>query len=152
MTVEVVGEIVASGTLAKTYAALTDPHWLMVAVPGIRECVPISNSRDDLACRMVWEVGMSMVRVRFAGIVGWTLTHPPEQLALTVSGAGSFGAIDLAIEVTLSPANQGTLISYRGQGEGPESTPSWKSKAWEPVAHFMVQRLVEALAEGGEHR
>ena len=146
---EIQGEVVAQGNVENTYRALTDPEWLAVTMPGVRECERLDEAPGIVAARIVWELGLSMMRVRFTGRVGWTLEAPPHQLGLAIAGSGTFGELDLTLAVTLSAEGTSTRIFYRGHGEGPEeSTSTWKTKALEPVAHLMVQKLVEALAEG----
>ncbi len=146
---EVAGEVVAKASPEQTYLALTDPEWLQASLPGIRLCEAMDSPEpDDLACRIVWEIGLSMVRMKFSGRVGWKRIDPPRQLELSVAGSGSFGEIDIQIAVTLRAEAGSTRIVYQGHGEGPEPNPTWKSKALDPVAHLMVQKLVEALADG----
>lgn len=149
---EVAGEVVAKASPENTYLALTDPDWLQASVPGIRLCEAIDRpAPDDLACRIVWEIGLSMARIKFSGRVGWKKVDPPRQLGLSVAGSGSFGELDLYIAVTLRAEAGSTRIVYQGHGEGPEPNPTWKSKALDPVAHLMVQKLVESLADAA-HR
>lgn len=148
MAVDVAGEVLAPAGVEETYQALTNPEWLAASVPGIRECERIEVPSNDLACRIVWELGLSMMRVRFAGQVGWITDAPPDRLTMTIAGAGTFGELDLTVHVSLNATGPATRIIYQGQGEGPDQSPTWKSKALEPIAHLMIQKLVEALAKG----
>lgn len=146
---EVTGEVVAKASPENTYLALTDPEWLQASVLGIRQCETLNSPEpDDLACRIVWEIGLSMVRMKFTGRVGWKKIDPPRHLGLSVVGSGSFGDLDLHIAVTLWAEAGSTRIVYQGHGEVPEPNPTWKTKVLDPVAHLMVKRLVESLADG----
>lgn len=150
---DVAGEVVAQQGILETFEALTDPTWLASSVPGIRECEDVSDGTGDIRCRIVWELGIGVVRARFVGTVTWIKLSVPDRLALQVSGGGSLGDLDLHVEILLSREGEAvTHIHYQGTGEGPEPAPGWKSKALEPVAHFMIQKLVESLAASGGKR
>ena len=146
---EVSGEITVVRPVEETYRALIDPQWVAQAVPGIRQvtAVPTTDPRS-VACELQWELGTAMMRVQFSGVVTWRQDEPPRRLELAIRGTGSTGPLDLTLQVILQAQATTTVIRYRGQGEGPEAS-HWKSKVMEPVARFMVQKLVESLARNG---
>ncbi len=146
---EVSGEITVPRPIDETYRALVDPQWLAQTMPGVRQVAVLpAPGPGCVACEVQWEFGTAMAHVRFVGVVTWRQDEPPRRLELAIRGTGSTGPLDLTIRVVLQDQTTATVIRYHGQGEGPEA-PAWKNKVMEPVARFMVQKLVESLVGGG---
>lgn len=100
-------EIAASP--AEVYAALLSPEVLLVCVPGAQE---VTGSVDEgFEAKVTQKVGP--VKATFKGQV--TLSDLIEGEKLTITGEGKGGAAGFAkggAEVTLTPSETGTLLSY----------------------------------------
>ncbi|MEC7761846.1 MAG: carbon monoxide dehydrogenase subunit G [Pseudomonadota bacterium] len=102
-------EIFIEAPVEQVYAALSDPDVLRHCIPGCEELTKRSDT--DLEARVALKVGP--VSARFSGEVALDFVAPPTRLSLT--GKGNGGAAGFAsgrAEVTLTPSEGGTLLSY----------------------------------------
>ena len=95
--------------MASVWAAILDPDVLKACVPG---CESITGTvGDGFEAVVVQKVGP--VKARFSGVV--TFSDLVEHQSLRISGEGKGGAAGFAkggANVTLTPSDAGTLLSY----------------------------------------
>ncbi|MEM8630322.1 MAG: carbon monoxide dehydrogenase subunit G [Pseudomonadota bacterium] len=96
------------------YAALNDPEVLKQCIPGCEELEKVSDT--ELTAKVVLKVGP--VKAKFGGHVTLDQSGAPDSFSL--SGEGSGGAAGFAkggADVTLTPNDEGTLLSYTAKAD-----------------------------------
>jgi carbon monoxide dehydrogenase subunit G len=91
------------------WSALTDPAVLVAAIPGCERLEPIGTDRY----RFTISAGFASIQGTYAGEVTLSQQREPTSFVLTARGAGVPGTVTTSIQVTLSPAPDGTTeLSY----------------------------------------
>lgn len=140
---------------AIVYAALLDPEMLKACVPGAQELT--GNPQDGYTATVVQKIGP--VKATFKGQV--MMSDLVENQSLTISGEGKGGAAGFAkggAEVTLSPTETGTLLTYEVDAKVGGKIAQLGSRLIDGFAKKMadqfftnLQTQIEGPAEGDPH-
>jgi uncharacterized protein len=92
----------------QVWAALLDPAVLAATIPGCERLTPTGSG----ACQLTATAGVASLQGTYAGQVTLSQRHEPASFALTVRGAGGPGTVTATVAVRLTPAHDGTELSY----------------------------------------
>ncbi len=105
---KVVGEAAVRTPAEAIWAALTDPQILTRAIPG---CERLAVRGSGVAEFMV-TMTLPALSGTFAGQVSVAAQDPPNLLTLSTSGSGEQGTFSAEVTIRITPADDGSLISY----------------------------------------
>ena len=142
-------EVQIAAPLDVVYAALNDPEVLKECIPG---CEELEQSSDtELSAKVVLKIGP--VKARFGGNVTLDKSGAPDSFSLT--GEGSGGAAGFAkggADVTLTPNDEGTLLSYEAKADVGGKLAQLGSRLIQGTAKKLAAKFFDSFRETVEAR
>ncbi len=140
-------KISGSQTLAappeKVYAMMQDPEVLTRAIPG---CESLEKIGPD-EYRMKMKMALASFSGAFEGKVRITEQAPPASFRLTVEGSGKLGFMKGGGLLKLTPAPEGTEVSYEGDAQVGGTIAAVGQRLIDGTAKMMIKRFFDKLSE-----
>jgi carbon monoxide dehydrogenase subunit G len=141
-------KIGGSSTLAvpldRAYEMMQDPEVLAKAMPG---CESLERIGPD-EYRMKMKLAMASISGAFEGKVRITDQQPPTSFKLVVEGTGKIGFMKGEGLLKLSPAGEGTDVSYEGDVQVGGTIAAVGQRLIDVTAKMMIKRFFDKLAAG----
>jgi carbon monoxide dehydrogenase subunit G len=102
------GSAVLSAAPEQVWAVITDPAVLARTIPG---CESLQQVGED-SYTMVVSAGVGAVRGKYSGEVRLSDLSFPKSYVMHASGSGGPGSVRATVQITLSPAGEGTELTY----------------------------------------
>ena len=138
-------KISGSHTLAappdRAYAMLLDPAVLAQAIPG---CESLEKVGDD-EYRMKMKMALAAVSGAFEGKVRITDKNPPSSFRMEVDGAGKIGFVKGGGVLTLTPAAEGTAVTFEGDVQVGGTIAAVGQRLIDTTAKMMIKKFFERL-------
>ena len=138
-------KISGSHTLAappdRAYAMLLDPAVLAQAIPG---CESLEKIGDD-EYRMKMKMALAAVSGAFEGKVRITDKNPPSSFRMEVDGAGKIGFVKGGGVLTLTPAGEGTAVTFDGDVQVGGTIAAVGQRLIDTTAKMMIKKFFERL-------
>jgi carbon monoxide dehydrogenase subunit G len=135
-----------SSTLAvppeRAYEMMQDPEVLARAMPG---CESLESIGPD-EYRMKMKLAMASISGAFDGKVRITDKQPPTGFKLIVEGTGKIGFMKGEGLLKLSPAGEGTEITYEGDVQVGGTIAAVGQRLIDVTAKMMIKRFFDKLA------
>jgi carbon monoxide dehydrogenase subunit G len=141
MKLDIGGEERFEVTIDALWRALNDPAVLQKCIPGCKEMIPDGEDKFKLVLNLkVASVGGS-----FEGAIALTDKQPPAHCKITVSGSGTLGHGNGEATFSLAPAENGTAMSYAGEGEIGGLVAGVGQRILKGVAKHLIKQFFTAL-------
>jgi carbon monoxide dehydrogenase subunit G len=141
MKLDIGGEETFAVGIEALWPALNDPEVLKKCIPGCKDMVPQGEDRFKLILNLkVASVGGS-----FEGEIALEDKQPPAQCKITISGSGSLGHGNGAATFLLSSREDGTSMTYGGEGEIGGLVASVGQRILKGVAKHLIKQFFTAL-------
>lgn len=95
----------------RVWDLLTNPRNLEKALPGCEKLEEMEPGKFDVFLK----IGIAAVKGSYKGKFEISDPEPPHRTRLIGEGKGLLGFVKGEARIELSPQNQGTVISYRGE-------------------------------------
>jgi uncharacterized protein len=102
------GSAVLSAAPEQVWAVITDPAVLARTIPG---CESLQQVGED-SYTMVVSAGVGAVRGKYSGEVRLSDLSFPKSYVMHASGSGGPGSVRATVQIGLSPAGEGTELTY----------------------------------------
>jgi carbon monoxide dehydrogenase subunit G len=102
------GSAVLSAAPEQVWAVITDPAVLARTIPG---CESLQQVGED-SYTMVVSAGVGAIRGKYAGEVRLSDLSFPSSYVMHASGSGGPGSVRATVQITLTPAGDGTELTY----------------------------------------
>jgi uncharacterized protein len=102
------GSAVLSAAPEQVWAVITDPAVLARTIPG---CESLQQVGED-SYTMVVSAGVGAVRGKYSGEVRLSDLSFPTSYVMHASGSGGPGSVRATVQIGLSPAGEGTELTY----------------------------------------
>jgi carbon monoxide dehydrogenase subunit G len=138
-------KLFGSSTLAvppeRAYEMMQDPEVLARAMPG---CESLESIGPD-EYRMKMKLAMASISGAFDGKVRITDKQPPTSFKLIVEGTGKIGFMKGEGLLTLSPAGEGTEVTYEGDMQVGGTIAAVGQRLIDVTAKMMIKRFFDKL-------
>jgi uncharacterized protein len=102
------GSAVLQADPERVWSVITDPAVLARTIPG---CESLEKTGAD-EYKMNVSVGVGAIRGTYAGEVRLTDQDRPKSYVMHASGAGAPGQVRATVQISLSPSDEGTTLTY----------------------------------------
>jgi carbon monoxide dehydrogenase subunit G len=102
------GSAVLHADPERVWSVITDPAVLARTIPG---CESLEKTGAD-EYRMNVSVGVGAIRGTYAGEVRLSDQDRPKSYVMHASGAGAPGQVRATVQISLSPSDEGTTLTY----------------------------------------
>ena len=141
MKLDIGGEEKFDTGIDALWSALNDPAVLQKCIPGCKEMIPEGGDKFKL----VLDLKVASVGGSFEGGIALSDKQPPAHCKITVSGAGSLGHGEGQAKFALAPAENGTTMSYAGEGEIGGLVAGVGQRILKGVAKHLIKQFFTAL-------
>jgi carbon monoxide dehydrogenase subunit G len=121
---------------------LLDPAVLAQAIPG---CESLEKIGDE-EYRMKMKMALAAVSGAFEGKVRITDKNPPSGFRMEVDGAGKIGFVKGGGVLTLTPAGEGTAVTFDGDVQVGGTIAAVGQRLIDTTAKMMIKKFFERLA------
>ena len=139
-------KISGSSTLSvppeRAYEMMQDPQQLARAMPGCESLESIGP--DEYKLKM--KLAMASISGAFDGKVRITDKQPPNSVRLAVEGTGKIGFMKGEGLLKLTPAGDGTEVSYEGDVQVGGTIAAVGQRLIDVTAKMMIKRFFDKLA------
>jgi carbon monoxide dehydrogenase subunit G len=146
--VNISGSHVIAAEPALVYQLLQDPAILARCMPGCDELRELAPGEYEMRMK----VAIAAVQGQFSGKVSLRDQQPPEGFRMVVEGSGKVGFVRGEGVVTLSPAEQGTTVGYRGEVRVGGLIAAVGQRLLDTTSRFLIRRFFECLAEQAQKK
>ena len=126
----------------RAYRALQDPEILARAMPG---CEGLEKIGPD-EYRMKMKMALASLSGAFEGKVKITEQNPPASFRLVVEGSGKIGFVKGDGLLKLTPAGEGTEVSYEGDAQVGGTLAAVGQRLIDGTSKMMIKKFFEKLA------
>ena len=127
----------------RAYQLLLDPKILAQCMPGCDELVTTAPGEYQ----MKMKVTLASLAGLFSGKVRISDENPPHSYRMVVDGTGKIGFVRGEGLIELSPAETGTLITYKGQAQVGGTIAAVGSRLVDTTSRMMIRKFFERLAD-----
>ena len=135
------GEILLSATPEAVFAVMLDPIALAKVIPGCTALKQVATNRY----RADVTVGVGMIKARYAAEISLSDIEAPHRLRLAGSGISSMGTAKGSGLVSLTPHEDGTLLTYDYEAEVSGKVAAVGGRMLEGAAKIVLRQLFEQL-------
>jgi len=126
----------------RAYQAMQDPEILARAIPG---CEGLEKIGPD-EYRMKMKMALASLSGAFEGKVKITEQNPPSSFRLVVEGNGKIGFVKGDGLLKLTPAGEGTEVSYEGDAQVGGTLAAVGQRLIDGTSKMMIKKFFEKLA------
>ena len=141
MKLDIGGEETFDSGVDALWRALNDPAVLQKCIPGCKEMIP--DGADKF--KLILNLKVASVGGSFEGAIALSDKQPPAHCKITVSGSGTLGHGEGAATFSLAPADNGTTMSYAGEGEIGGLVAGVGQRILKGVAKHLIKQFFTAL-------
>jgi hypothetical protein len=132
---EIIGEQLIPLPQQRVWEALNDPEILKACIPGCENIEKISENEY----KIVMTAAVGPVKAKFNGKLHLADLNPPDSYSLSFEGSGGAAGFGKgSANVTLSPENNGTKLSYSAKANVGGKLAQIGSRLIDGVAHKMA--------------
>lgn len=121
---------------------MQDPEVLARAIPG---CEGLEKIGPD-EYRMKMKMALASLSGAFEGKVRITEQNPPSSFRLVVEGSGKIGFLKGDGLLKLTPAGEGTEVSYEGDAQVGGTMAAVGQRLIDGTSKMMIRKFFEKLA------
>ena len=107
------GKYTFQASQEQVWELFTNPKHLKKALPGCEKLEEQAPGKYNA----FFKIGIAAVKGTYQGKFEIADPEPPKRYRLIVEGSGSPGFVKGSANIELSHQNQGTLLSYQGEGQ-----------------------------------
>ncbi len=141
MKLDIGGEEKFDTGIDALWRALNDPAALQKCIPGCKEMIP--DGADKF--KLVLNLKVASVGGSFEGAIALSDKQPPAYCKITVSGSGTLGHGEGAATFSLAAAENGTTMTYAGEGEIGGLVAGVGQRILKGVAKHLIKQFFTAL-------
>lgn len=141
MKLDIGGEETFKTDIETLWRALNDPAVLQKCLPGCKEMIPDGEDKFKLILNLkVASVGGS-----FEGAIALSDKQPPTHCKIAISGSGTLGHGEGAATFSLATAENGTTMTYAGEGQIGGLVAGVGQRILKGVAKHLIKQFFTAL-------
>jgi uncharacterized protein len=141
--VKIAGSYQAALSQDRAYELLQDPEILAKCMPGCERLERVADGEYAMRMKMV----LASISGQFDGRVKITDAHPPTSFHMLVEGKGRIGFMKGDGLVTLTPAPEGTAISYEGDVQVGGVIANVGQRLIDTTSKMLIKRFFESLVK-----
>jgi uncharacterized protein len=141
--VKIAGSYQAALSQDRAYELLQDPEILAKCMPGCERLERVADGEYAMRMKMV----LASISGQFDGKVKITDANPPTSFHMLVEGKGRIGFMKGDGLVTLTPAPEGTAISYEGDVQVGGVIANVGQRLIDTTSRMLIKRFFESLVK-----
>jgi carbon monoxide dehydrogenase subunit G len=127
----------------RVYELFQDPAVLARAMPGCDRLDEVAPGEYEMRMK----IAIAAVQGLFSGKVRLRDRRPPEAFRMLVDGAGRAGFVKGEGELTFTPAEGGTLVSYTGDVQVGGVIAAVGQRLLDTTAKFVIRKFFESMGQ-----
>ena len=128
----------------QAYALLQDPAALAKAIPGCESLTRIAENEYQMKMKMA----LAAVSGNFDGKVRLSEQMPPSSFRMEVDGSGKIGFVKGSGLLTITPENDGSLVTYDGEVQVGGTIAAVGQRLIDTTAKLMIKKFFERIVSG----